>query len=93
MLTLPIVLQLGFYLTPVVLSASLIKSVVTDQWLPLLALINPMLGVVELFRWAAIGTPAPEASTVVMTCVAAVILVGSGGIFFDHTQRTIVDRA
>jgi lipopolysaccharide transport system permease protein len=92
MLTLPIVLQIGFYLTPVVLSASIIASVVTEQWLPLLALINPMLGVVELFRWAAVGTPPPEVSTVVMSCLAAAILVGSGGIFFDHTQRTIVDR-
>jgi len=92
MLTLPIVLQLGFYLTPVVLSATIITSVVTEQWLPLLALVNPMLGVVELFRWAAVGSPPPEPSTVVMSCLAAAILVGSGGIFFDHTQRTIVDR-
>jgi lipopolysaccharide transport system permease protein len=92
MLTLPIVLQIGFYLTPVVLSASIIASVVTEPWLPLLAFINPMLGVVELFRWAALGTSAPEPITVVMSCVAAAVLVGSGGMFFTRTQRTIVDR-
>jgi lipopolysaccharide transport system permease protein len=92
MLTLPIVLQLGFYLTPVVLSASIITNVVGETWLPVLALINPMFAVVELFRWAAVGTDAPELSTVVMSCVAAAILVGTGGIFFARTQRTIVDR-
>jgi lipopolysaccharide transport system permease protein len=92
MLTLPIVLQLGFYLTPVVLSASIITNVVGETWLPVLALINPMFAVVELFRWAAVGTDAPEPSTVVMSCVAAAILVGTGGIFFARTQRTIVDR-
>lgn len=73
MLTLPIVLQLGFYLTPVVLSASIIASVVTAQWLPILALINPMLGVVELFRWATVGTSTPEPSTIIMSCLAAAL--------------------
>jgi lipopolysaccharide transport system permease protein len=92
MLTLPIVLQIGFYLTPVVLAASIITSVVTEPWLPILALINPMFGVVELFRWAALGTSAPEPTTVMMSCVSAAVLVASGGMFFARTQRTIVDR-
>src|SRR5438067_437663 len=35
MLALPIVLQVGFYLTPVVLSASIVASIVTPWWLPL----------------------------------------------------------
>jgi lipopolysaccharide transport system permease protein len=92
MLALPIVLQVGFYLTPVVLSASIVASIVTPQWLPLLAFINPMLGVVELFRWSILGTTTPEPVVLGMSCLAAVMLVGSGGMFFARTQQTVVDR-
>lgn len=91
-LTLPIVLQIGFYLTPVVFSASIVVSVVTESWLPVLALLNPMLGVVELFRWATLGTSAPEPVAILMSCLATVVLVSTGGVFFAQTQRTIVDR-
>ena len=92
MLALPIVLQIGFYLTPVVFSASIVLKVVTEQWLPLLAFVNPMLGVVELFRWSTLGTDAPDPIALLMSCLAAAILVGTGGVFFSRTERTVVDR-
>ena len=92
MLALPIVLQIGFYLTPVVFSATVVARVVSPEWLPVLALVNPMLGVVELFRWASLGTDAPDGLAVLMSCVAAVVLVASGGVYFGRTERTVVDR-
>jgi len=92
MLALPIVLQIGFYLTPVVFSSSIVARVVSDEWLPLLAFVNPMLGVVEVFRWAALGTNEPQLASVVMACLAALLLIATGGIFFARTERTVVDR-
>jgi lipopolysaccharide transport system permease protein len=92
MLALPIVLQIGFYVTPVVLSSSIVASLVTPAWLPLPAFVNPMLGVVELFRWAVLGTRSPEPIVLAMSCLAAALLVASGGVFFARTQQTVVDR-
>src|SRR5262249_39382265 len=92
MLALPIILQVGFYLTPVVFSADIVVHIVGETWLPLLALVNPMLGVVELFRWAALNTNPPRAISVVMSAATALVLVASGGVFFAHTERTVVDR-
>jgi lipopolysaccharide transport system permease protein len=92
MLALPIVLQIGFYLTPVVFSASIVLRVVTEQWLPVLAFVNPMLGVVELFRWSTLGTDPPDPIALLMSSLAATILVGTGGVFFSRTERTVVDR-
>jgi homopolymeric O-antigen transport system permease protein len=92
MLALPIVLQIGFYLTPVVFSASIVARVVSAEWLPLLALVNPMLGVVELFRWSTLGTDPPDPVVLAMSCLTAVILIVSGSVFFGRTERTVVDR-
>ncbi len=92
LLALPIVLQVGFYLTPVVFSASVVTSIVGEQLIAPLGIINPMLGIVELFRWAAMGTNPPDMLAVAMSGVAAVLFVVSGGFFFAYTERTIVDR-
>lgn len=91
-LALPIVLQLGFYLTPVVYSSSVVSSIVTSDFAAPFALVNPMLGVVELFRWAALGTDPPDMFAVEMSCVTACVLIATGGMFFARTERTIVDR-
>jgi lipopolysaccharide transport system permease protein len=92
MLALPIVLQVGFYLTPVVFAPSVISAIVTEQWFPVLALFNPMLGVVALFRSVALGTVAPDPLLVVLSVVGATVLIVTGGMFFSQTQRTLVDR-
>jgi lipopolysaccharide transport system permease protein len=91
-LALPIVLQVGFYLTPVVYSAEIVERIVTEQWLPVLALINPMLGVVELFRWSALGTLPPNPLVVTFSAVTALVLLVTGSLYFAQTERTVVDR-
>ncbi|MDQ3808873.1 MAG: ABC transporter permease [Chloroflexota bacterium] len=91
-LALPIVLQVGFYLTPVVYSASIVERIVGEPWLPVLALLNPMLGVVELFRWSALGTSPPQLVVVALSALAALVLLVSGSVYFAHTERTVVDR-
>lgn len=92
MLALPIVLQIGFYLTPVVFSAGIVVKVVSEEWFPLLALLNPMFGVVTFFRWSTLATDPPSAIGIAMSCVTAAVLVISGGLYFNMTERTIVDR-
>jgi homopolymeric O-antigen transport system permease protein len=91
-LALPVVLQIGIYLTPVIYSASIVSKVISDDWLPVLAFVNPMIGVVELFRWATLATDAPQPVAVLMACVSAAVLIATGGLYFAHTERNVVDR-
>jgi len=91
-LALPIVLQVAMYLTPVVYSASIVERIVGAELLPIAAFLNPMLGVAELFRWAALATSPPEPIAVVMSCVSALLLLVSGGLYFAQTERNVVDR-
>jgi lipopolysaccharide transport system permease protein len=50
----PFIVQFGFYLSPVGFSS----SIVPEQW-RLLYAINPMVGVIEGFRWCILGGETP----------------------------------
>lgn len=82
----PFLAQFWLYATPVVYPASLIP----ERWRVLYAL-NPMVSVVEGFRWALFGAGhAPDAMLVASTAVALVILVG-GAYFFKRMEKTFAD--
>ena len=81
------VIQAWMFATPVVYPASLIES----QWLQMLYALNPMVGVIEGFRWAMLGTDtAPGGMIVISFIVSALLLVG-GAFYFRRMERTFAD--
>jgi len=52
--------------------------------------LNPMAGVIQGFRWALLGTQAPDASLAVSTIVVLALLV-TGLYFFKRMERTFAD--
>jgi lipopolysaccharide transport system permease protein len=85
--TIPFLLQLWLIATPIAYPASLVP----EKWRLLYAL-NPMVGVVDGFRWALIGTPETLHPSVYMSvAVVAVALVG-GLLYFRRMERTFADE-
>jgi homopolymeric O-antigen transport system permease protein len=82
---LPFILQVWLYASPVVYSSSLIPS---D--LQLVYGLNPMVGVIDGFRWAIFGGPAPTATVVESVIVAGVLLVAAA-IVFERVERSFAD--
>jgi lipopolysaccharide transport system permease protein len=82
----PYITQLWFYLTPIVYSA----SEVPEQWQFFYAL-NPMVGVVEGFRWALLGTSDPPSPMIAVSAVIALIVFISGMYYFRRMERTFAD--
>lgn len=83
----PFLTQIWFFITPVVYSS----MAVTEKWRLVYAL-NPMVGVVNGFRWALLGTrPAPGLMLIASTFVALAILV-SGLLYFRNMERTFADE-
>jgi lipopolysaccharide transport system permease protein len=82
----PFIVQAWFYASPVVYSSSIIPSA---KWRLVFAL-NPMAGVIQGFRWALLGTQAPDASLAVSSAVVLVLLV-TGLYFFKRMERTFAD--
>jgi lipopolysaccharide transport system permease protein len=65
------------------------SSLVHGGWHFLLAM-NPIAGLVEVFRWSLIGAPAPGAWVLVSFAVGLLILL-SGLIYFARVQRRFAD--
>jgi homopolymeric O-antigen transport system permease protein len=81
----PFGIQMWLFATPIAYPSSLLE----EPWRTLSA-INPMVGVVEGFRWAALGTPAPLALIGVSAASAAVLLL-AGLAYFDRVERRFAD--
>jgi lipopolysaccharide transport system permease protein len=82
----PFMIQLWFFATPIAYPASLLA----ERWRPLYGL-NPMVGVVEGFRWALLGTGNPLGLAIVVSSVAALTLLLTGAFFFRRMERSFAD--
>jgi lipopolysaccharide transport system permease protein len=84
----PFLVQIWMFATPIAYPSSLLS----EEWRALYAL-NPMVGVVEGFRWALLGTSTRPGPMVAASAVAALALLVSGAYFFRRTERTFADVA
>ena len=84
--TVPFLTQFWLFATPIAYPSSLLS----DPWRTLYG-INPMVGVVEGFRWALLGRDtAPGPIILVSSLVALALLVG-GAFFFRRLERSFAD--
>ena len=83
---LPFLTQVWFFMTPITYSTSMIPDKAQ-----LLYALNPMVGVVEGFRWALLGTgTAPGPLLAISTTIAIIVLI-SGLFYFPRMERTFAD--
>jgi lipopolysaccharide transport system permease protein len=83
---LPFITQLWFCATPVTYPSSLLPP----TWRALYAL-NPMVGVVEGFRWALLGTHTTPGTTLIVSSLAALAILVTGAYQFRRMERTFAD--
>jgi len=87
--TIPFLIQLWLFATPVAYPASLLP----EPWRTLYGL-NPMAGVVEGFRWALLGRGAGGSAALVTLSVIAVLALLVGGLrYFARAERSFADLA
>jgi len=82
----PFSIQLWLFLTPIVYASSSIA----EPWRTLSA-INPMVGVVEGFRWATLGTGDAPWDLIGISAAAAAIVFVAGLAYFDRVERAFAD--
>lgn len=82
----PFLTQIWMYATPIVYPSSLIP----ESWRPLYG-INPMVGVIEGFRWALLGTDTAPGPILLASTIAAVALLVSGAFYFRRMEKTFAD--
>lgn len=84
--TLPFLIQLWLFATPIAYSSTLLD----EPWRTIYGL-NPMVGVVEGFRWALLGVEANSANLIVVSVIVAIVILISGLYNFRRMERTFAD--
>jgi lipopolysaccharide transport system permease protein len=83
--TVPFIIQLWLFASPVVYPASLVPESIR-----FLYGLNPMAGVIEGFRWALYGTAMPGAMMLVSAGVVLLLLI-SGAFYFRRMEQYYAD--
>jgi lipopolysaccharide transport system permease protein len=84
--TLPFLVQIWLFVSPVAYPSSLVPG----AWRTVYGL-NPMVGVIDGFRWALLGAAAPSWPTVAASVVAVALALGGGLLYFRRMERTFAD--
>ena len=83
---LPFLTQIWMFATPIIYPV----SVVPDSW-RLLYSLNPMVGVVEGFRWALLGESNGMDVTIGLSVFVVAGVLGGGVLYFQSVQQTFAD--
>ncbi len=84
--TLPFLIQVWMYATPIVYPLSIVPA----DWRWLYSL-NPAVGLIEGFRWAILSNGALPLQAIAISFAVTAVLLSGGLIFFKHMERTFAD--
>jgi len=86
----PFIVQLGMFISPVVYSTDAIRDKLSPLAMTLYSL-NPMVGVIEGFRWALLGTATPPGPEFLISALATVVILIGGMFYFRRMECLIAD--
>ena len=82
----PFLVQMWLFITPIAYPSSLLG----DPWRTISA-INPMVGVVEGFRWAVLGHVGAPTALIAVSAASALVFLFAGLAYFDRVERSFAD--
>ena len=83
---LPFLTQFWLFITPIIYPSNTIP----EEW-QLVFSLNPMVGVVDGFRWALLGTTDAPGFMFAVSATISVIVLITGMFFFRRMERTFAD--
>jgi lipopolysaccharide transport system permease protein len=82
----PLLVQLWLFASPIAYPVTLVPEAYRDLYA-----LNPMVSVLEAFRWATIGTDPPSVGMIAVSTATAVAMFTFGIAYFRRTERTFAD--
>ena len=86
----PFAVRIWMFLSPVAYPAAELLEKIPQNWRWLYNL-NPMIGVIEGFRWALLGGTNPGLGVVATSTALVLLLLFGGLLFFRRMERTFAD--
>jgi lipopolysaccharide transport system permease protein len=84
--TIPFLMQIWMYASPIVYPASMIPEKYRFFYS-----LNPMAGVIEGFRWALLGKQSPDFAVMAISVAMVSLLISGGLVFFRNMEKTFAD--
>lgn len=84
--TIPFLIQIWLFASPVAYPVSLVP----EKWHFLYSL-NPMVGVIEGFRWALLGRGSPDLGVMATSAATVGVVLLGGLVYFKQMERTFAD--
>ncbi len=85
-LIVPFIVQIWMYVSPIAYSTTLVP----ERWRWVYSL-NPLVGVVEGFRWALLGKAPPDPGPMLLSLLIVALMLILGLAYFRHTERNFAD--
>jgi lipopolysaccharide transport system permease protein len=82
----PFLTQFWMFATPIAYPSTLLN----DPWRTIYGL-NPMVGVIEGFRWALLGTNTKPGPIIAASAIAALVILIGGTFYFKRMERNFAD--
>ncbi len=82
----PFITQFWLFATPIAYPSSLLQQ----PWRTIYGL-NPMVGVVEGFRWSLLGTKVSNGPMILVSALVALLILVSGAFYFRKMEKTFAD--
>jgi lipopolysaccharide transport system permease protein len=84
--TLPFLIQVWMYATPIVYPLSMVP----ERWRPLYSL-NPVVGIVEGFRWSILGQGSVDLTAITISLGVIIVALLGGLVYFTRMERSFAD--
>ncbi len=84
----PFIVQVGMFISPVVYE---MRAIVPERWQGIYSL-NPMVGVLEGFRWALLGKAQPPWLSLGLSILVTTTILLGGLLYFRRVERFVADR-
>lgn len=84
--TIPFLVQVWMYASPVAYSVTMVPV----KW-RLLYSLNPMVGVIEGFRWALLGSRQPDFGVITVSAAVMLLLLVTGLLYFKQMEQSFAD--
>src|SRR5215471_1791222 len=83
---LPFIVQFWMFATPIAYPSTLLH----EPWRTIYSL-NPMVGVIEGFRWALLGTNTNPGMMILASSIASLLILIGGAFYFRRMEKTFAD--
>jgi lipopolysaccharide transport system permease protein len=82
----PFLVQFWMFATPIAYPSSLVP----EKWQAIYSL-NPMVGVVDGFRWALLGSTSVNVLSIALSTIAVLVILVTGLYYFRRMEETFAD--